>query len=792
VPTPGEAQRDKRPRRTGGGWHDLPLRAQGLVVLAVPVLGLVAAACLVAVDVGSDPSTISLATLAVLGLAIAAAAGATIAFMRDLTNRVNHLQANADRLARDARLSPGARGSDELAVAEATLARAGEVLASRQRQLEEAQASLEHLVSAGPMVMFAGALTTDLGVESPLLLDYISSNSARVMGHSPIALLDDPGAFIAMVHKDDVGPLLSAARRAVGDSRGQITIEFRVRHVDGSWRWMEGMVRGHEVEPTRVLGYAVDITARRAAELAQRQSESRLSAFLDNSSALISLKDPFGRYQFANQALTELFGVPGARVVGSDDFDHWPAAAPMLRARDQQILVTREPMQFEEVIELADGPHTFLSVKFPLLDDDGVPVAVGSISTDITEVKDAVAATAARERVLSTVIGASPDVITILEDDGTIRTTSVAFERIFGYPTRALVDQKLVDVVHPEDRAETAARLAGLQEGDGRDTLRFRGRTADGMWVTIESHAQVITRPDGSNDGIVMVSRDITDQIALEQALRRAKDQAERASNAKSEFLSRVSHELRTPLNAMLGFAQLLELEELEEPCTEYVDQIAKAGDHLLALINEVLDIARIESDNVNLRLEAVSALEAVHEVLDLTAPLAARAGVSLHGPDVDDVDVLLTADRQRLLQVLLNLVSNAIKYNHDGGRVDLTVAEEADRVVLTVHDTGPGLADEQIERLFVPFDRLGLEHSGIEGTGVGLALSRGLTERMGGTLSVRSTPGAGSAFSIELPGAAAVGPAAASPSASTTATPADGAPGAEPASLPTLTGGRQ
>jgi PAS domain S-box-containing protein len=484
-------------------------------------------------------------------------------------------------------------------------------------------------------------------------------------------------------------------------------------------------------------------------------------------------------------------------VVGSDDFDHWPAAAPMLRARDQQILVTREPMQFEEIIELADGPHTFLSVKFPLLDDDGVPVAVGSISTDITEVKDAVAATAARERVLSTVIGASPDVITILEDDGTIRTTSVAFERIFGYPTRALVDQKLVDVVHPEDRAETAVRLAGLHEGDGRVTLRFRGKTADGVWVTIESHAQVITRPDGSNDGIVMVSRDITDQIALEQALRKAKDQAERASNAKSEFLSRVSHELRTPLNAMLGFAQLLELEELEEPCTEYVDQIAKAGDHLLALINEVLDIARIESDNVNLRLEPVSALEAVHEVLDLTAPLAARAGVSLHGPDVDDVDVLLTADRQRLLQVLLNLVSNAIKYNHDGGRVDLTVTEETDRVVLTVHDTGPGLADEQIQRLFVPFDRLGLEHSGIEGTGVGLALSRGLTERMGGSLSVRSTPGVGSAFSIELPAVPGADDAplpSTAPSSSTTTVspPVDGAPGAEPASLPTLTGGRQ
>ena len=753
MPSLGDNEDDEMgARRRGAGWHDLPLRAQGLVVLAVPVLGLLSAAVLVLVDVGQDPSGISMATLAVLGVTIVAGAVATLAFMRDLATRVNHLGANAERVARDAELAPAGPGTDELATAERTLARAADTLANRQRQLEDAQASLEHLVSAGPMVMFAGQLATRLDDESPLLLDYISSNSARVMGHSPVSLLAEPGAFLELVHRNDLKALLEASRHAVGDARSQVLVEFRLRHLDGSWRSMEGMVRGHETDPTRVLGYAVDITARRAAEQAQQESESKLSAFLDNSNALISLKDPFGRYQFANRALAELFGATGGRIVGTDDFDHWPDAAPMLRARDQQILVTREPMQFEEIIDLDDGPHTFLSVKFPLLDPDGVPVAVGSISTDITEVKEAVANVAARERVLSTVIGASPDVITILEDDGTIRTTSIAFERIFGYPTRVLVDQRLVDVVHPDDRDETAGRLAQLHDGRAsRVTLRFRGKTADGLWVTIESHAQVITAPDGTHDGIVMVSRDITDQIALEQALRRAKEQAERASNAKSEFLSRVSHELRTPLNAMLGFAQLLELEELEDRSTEYVEQIAKAGDHLLSLINEVLDIARIETDNVLLQIEPIPAIDALQEVLDLTAPLAARAGVSLHAPEGGG-GILVEADRQRLLQVLLNLVSNAIKYNHEGGRVELRVDETDGRVRLVVHDSGPGLTEDQIERVFIPFDRLGLEHSGIEGTGVGLALSRGLAERMGGSLTVRSTVGVGSDFCVDLP----------------------------------------
>ena len=771
----GETTEPRDGRRRG--WQDLPLRAQGLMVMAVPVIGLVAALGLVAKDAGDSPS-LSLVTLLVLVAAILASAAATIAFMHNLAARVDHLRVNADRLAHDEALVPDRPGSDELAEAEDTLARAADLLATRQRQLEEARASLEHLVSAGPMVMFAGSLTTTLDDPSPLSLDYISANSARVMGHSPVSFLTDPATFVGLVHADDVEDLLAAARRAVGDGRGQAHVEFRIRHLDGSWRSMEAMIRGHEQDPVRVLGYAVDITARREAELAQRQSESRLRAFLDNSTALISLKDPFGRYQFANKALAELLGARDGEVRGTDDFDHWPEAAPAVRARDQQILVTRSPMQFEEQIDLPDGPRTFLSVKFPLLDDDGVPVALGSISTDITDVKEAVATVAARERVLSTVIGASPDIITILEEDGTIRTTSVAFERIFGYPTRALVDHRLVDVIHPDDREDTAARLRALRDGgETRVTLRFRGRTRERTWITVESHAQVILDPHGGHDGVVMVSRDISDQIALEGALRQAKEQAERASNAKSEFLSRVSHELRTPLNAMLGFAQLLELEELGDPCTDYVDQIARAGDHLLALINEVLDIARIESDDLKLRIEDVDAADAVQEVLDLTAPLAVRAGVALHAPE--PTGITLRADRQRLLQVLLNLVSNAIKYNHEDGRVDVTVERRDDVVRLTVHDTGPGLADEQVERLFVPFDRLGLEHSGIEGTGVGLALSRGLTERMGGTLSVSSAPGAGSSFSVDLPAAA-----------DESSTEADRTTLATPAASP-LTGGR-
>ena len=487
---------------------------------------------------------------------------------------------------------------------------------------------------------------------------------------------------------------------------------------------------------------------------------SRLSALVDNSAAIISLKDPFGRYQFVNRAFADLLGVDAEAVIGTSDFDHWPDAAPTLRGNDQRVLTGRDAAQFEEVVTLADGPRTWLAQKFPILDPDGVPTAVGSVATDITELTRATATLAARERVLSTVIGASPDVITIAELDGTIRSTSVAFERVFGHPTRTIVDKCLFDIVHPRDIGGVRQGFVALTTAeDRRSTLRFRVRRSDDRWVTIEAHAQLMLDEHGRNDAVVMVSRDVSERIALEAELRSAKEEAERASQAKTEFLSRMSHELRTPLNAILGFAQLLEVEALDPPMAGHVDQILRAGDHLLRLINEVLDVGRVESPHLSLHPVSIDAIRILADVVGLVGPLADRAGVHLDGPDQDDGPIMILADSQRVTQVLLNLVSNAIKYNHPGGRVEVgvvctpTADEHRTRHVrLWVTDTGPGLSREQIQRLFVPFDRLGLEHAGIEGTGVGLSLSRSLAERMGGSLGVRSRPNEGSTFWVDLP----------------------------------------
>jgi signal transduction histidine kinase/ActR/RegA family two-component response regulator len=229
-------------------------------------------------------------------------------------------------------------------------------------------------------------------------------------------------------------------------------------------------------------------------------------------------------------------------------------------------------------------------------------------------------------------------------------------------------------------------------------------------------------------------------------------EEARRANQAKSEFLSRVSHELRTPLNAILGFAQLLEMEKLEPQQDDSVQRILKGGSHLLTLIDEVLEISAIEAGEVRISLEPVHVRCVVSEAFDLFAPLAAEREVQLEADLAAMEGRYVLADYQRLRQVLLNLLSNAIKYNRHGGRVDVSLESiRADRLRVAVADTGPGIAAEELPMLFSPFERLGAEQRGVEGTGLGLALSRGLVEAMGGTLAAESEVGVGTTFMVEM-----------------------------------------
>ena len=274
---------------------------------------------------------------------------------------------------------------------------------------------------------------------------------------------------------------------------------------------------------------------------------------------------------------------------------------------------------------------------------------------------------------------------------------------------------------------------------------------------SVQSHllsvcATPLTDPSGKLCGVVGILREANERNSVEEALNRAKEAAERANQAKSEFLSRMSHELRTPLNAILGFAQLLDMARLPGQDHDSIQQILKAGQHLLELINEVLDVARIESGRLTLSPEQVVALEIVQETVALIESQAAKRNIQLYIEAGPSWRSPIRVDRQRFKQVLLNLLSNAVKYNRDGGSVHISTEVRDGHQRLSVTDTGEGIPKEQFSLLFNPFERLGAEHRGVEGTGIGLALSKRLTEAMSGKIGAVSEPGKGSTFWIELP----------------------------------------
>jgi PAS domain S-box-containing protein len=337
---------------------------------------------------------------------------------------------------------------------------------------------------------------------------------------------------------------------------------------------------------------------------------------------------------------------------------------------------------------------------------------------------------------------------------GTLEVTYAGtnVERLLGYSAAELVSSPASwrERIHPDD-------LPGLEQGlaraaDGGEALvvsEFRVHTADGGQRWLSSTTVVDPDAAGTQDLCYLV--DVTDRRAAEDDLREARRAAELANESKTEFLSRMSHELRTPLNAVLGFTQLLTLDPARAPQHEQsLQQVMRAGGHLLQLIDEVLDIARIESGRINVSLEPVQLAQVAAESAELVAGLAAECGVVVEVRSGED-HLFVRGDVQRLKQVLMNLLTNAVKYNRQGGRVWLEWAARDGVVDISVTDTGLGMTAAQLSRLFTPFDRLGREGSQVEGSGIGLALAHRLVTLMKGSISVDSAPDSGSRFTVTL-----------------------------------------
>jgi PAS domain S-box-containing protein len=349
--------------------------------------------------------------------------------------------------------------------------------------------------------------------------------------------------------------------------------------------------------------------------------------------------------------------------------------------------------------------------------------------------------------------------IVMLDSEGRVVSWNTGAQRIKGYSAEEIVGQHFSRFYPPAEIARGAPqRDLDAAAAEGRYEVEGWRVRKDGsvFWANVVFTA--IRDAAGNARGFAKLTRDLTERRLVEQTLTLAKGAAEKANLAKSEFLSSMSHELRSPLNAILGFAQLMDSDTTPATPSQKasIDQILRAGWYLLELINEILDLAQIESGKLSLSLEPTSLAEVILECQAIIEPQAQGRGIRMTFPQFDR-PCFIAADRTRLKQVLINLLSNAVKYNQAGGTVVVDcVGSTAERTRINVRDTGAGLSPEKLTQLFQPFNRLGQERGAEQGTGIGLVMSKRLIDLMGGFLGVESNVGVGSVFWCELGAAAA------------------------------------
>jgi PAS domain S-box-containing protein len=467
-----------------------------------------------------------------------------------------------------------------------------------------------------------------------------------------------------------------------------------------------------------------------------------------------------GLINLVNLQTERLFGYPRATLVGQnlellipERFRHGhgghmaryfanPGVRPMGSALD---LFGRR----------SDGTEFAIEVSLsPVRNAKGVQVAAAI--RDITERKRLQATVKLNADRLVSAVDSIQDAFALFDSSDRLVLCNSVYRRLVGAalpgplverPYEELLSAWVTDLDFATEAERAHFREERLRQRS-QPTSSFEVRTRDGRRLRVSDRRT-------AEGGVVKTIWDLTSDFQREEELRQARALADAASAAKSEFLSSMSHELRTPLNAILGFAQLLQRDK-REPLSlrlrERVDQILRGGDHLLRLIDDILDLARIEAGRVSISMEPVSVQDVLEEAQHTLEPMLARLQLRLTCDGVTPELPMLLVDRTRFLQILINLGSNAIKYNRQGGRVTFAVTTSPGRVRVTVSDTGIGIAVKHQEKLFQPFQRGGQQTGPIEGTGIGLVITRRLTELMGGSIGYTSEEGRGSEFWVEVP----------------------------------------
>jgi len=598
-----------------------------------------------------------------------------------------------------------------------------------------------------------------------LPLVYVNTAFEHLTGYPRAEVLGRNCRFLQ--HGVAEHPARATLRAALAEGRA-CTVLLRNRRRDGSLFINElhvAPIRDANGRLTHFIGVQSDVTERSQAAERLAYSEALYRSVAGAISDGLLVVDPEGHIVTLNPAACTLIGRSAAELSGR-------ALAELgfeLRRDDGRPLGTddhpvREALRDGRRVERTyfvlrpDGVRLLLQTSLQPLRfgaEDAPPYFVITLR-DISAQRTAEAALAQAEARWKLALDGAGDGVWDYDEDTGVAFFSPTWKRMLGHDEHEVGSrlEEWFSRIHSDDRERVVGALNRYRAGQApayREQYRLRHR--DGHWLWVDDFGHIVERrDDGSARRLVGVHSDVTRQRLADQALR-DKQAAELASRAKSEFLSRMSHEMRTPLNAVIGFTQLLRLQGGNDrhKLGQYSEHILAAGQHLLALVNDVLDLQQVEEGRLSLTVAPLWLHEALEEALELTRPLARPRGIELRSEVPRGVRV--NADAQRLRQVLLNVLSNGVKYNRDGGVLRCALeAGNGGCCVLRIEDSGPGLSREQLARLFQPFERLGLESSGIEGSGLGLIIARQLMREMRGNLRINSRPGDGTQVRLDLP----------------------------------------
>jgi PAS domain S-box-containing protein len=417
---------------------------------------------------------------------------------------------------------------------------------------------------------------------------------------------------------------------------------------------------------------------------------------------------------------------------------------------------TRSPFHYRSHAKDSDAVAQIVDTHGEVeLGPDGRVVSVIGVCHDVTREVIAEAERENAQRAYRTIAEEASDII-FLHENGHIVFASGALERILGRRPEEFQDGRYLELVHPDDLEEARKVRGRPPKGEVRSAT-YRNRHADGHYVWIETRTRgIYDETTGEFQCEISVGRDVTERREQELKMRAAQERAEAASRAKSLFLANMSHELRTPLNAIMGFSDMMRLEAFgplgHERYREYAATICNSGRHLLDLITDILDTAKIESGKLELHPETIDLDAAIRECTELLAMRAKEAGLDL-GVEIGAQAFELTADRRALKQILLNLLSNAIKFTPAGGRVSVETAAQPGILALAVRDDGLGIPADHIPRLGRPFEQVCVDPLLAKGgSGLGLALVQALAQKHGGAMRIESELGVGTTVTVEFP----------------------------------------